>query len=293
MKEKQEHIYFVAGTGRAEVEKSPFVERLLKKGYEVLYLVEPVDEYCIQSLPEFDGKKFQNVAKEGLKLEESDKTKERKEAQEKEFEPMLTWLKETALKDKIEKATLSDRLDTTPMALVASSYGWSGNMERIMRAQAYAKAKDPSQDFYANQKKTLEINPRHPLIKDLKRRVDADKDDKTAADLATVMFETATIRSGYIVADQAGFASRIERMLRSAMDVSHDEKVEEEPEDEKEDEDADAEKIDAEDEGGEDVTAEAKPETPAAEKADKAEGEKAAEAAEEQKDKTEEKHDEL
>lgn len=128
-----------------QVETSPFVEALLKKGYEVLYLIEPVDEYCMQSLPEFEGKKFQNVAKEGLKVgEDSDKKKKKKEELEKTYEPLLKWLKEDSLKDLIEKATISERLEGSPCALVASSYGWSGNMERIMRAQAYAKTDDPS-----------------------------------------------------------------------------------------------------------------------------------------------------
>ena len=147
MKEKQEHIYFVAGGSRDEVEKSPFVERLLKKGYEVLYLVEAVDEYCIQSLPEFEGKKFQNVAKEGIKLDDSEAAKERLEALEEDYKGLMDWLKETALSDKIEKAVLSERLTTSPCALVASQYGWSGNMEKIMTAQAYQKAKDPSQKY--------------------------------------------------------------------------------------------------------------------------------------------------
>ena len=142
MKEKQEHIYFIAGTSRLEVERSPFVERLLKKGYEVLYLIEAVDEYCIQSLPEFEGKKFQNAAKEGLKLDESEKAKERREELVKEFEPMMNWLKDEALKDKIEKVVVTERLTTSPCALVASSFGWSGNMERIMKSQAYQKAND-------------------------------------------------------------------------------------------------------------------------------------------------------
>lgn len=110
-----------------------------------MYLTEPVDEYCIQALPEFDGKKFQNVAKEGLKLDDSENAKEKKEALEKEFEPLMKWMKDEALKDKIEKATVSDRLTTSPCALIASSYGWSGNMERIMKAQAYAKTQDASQ----------------------------------------------------------------------------------------------------------------------------------------------------
>lgn len=232
MKDKQEAIFFVAGSSRAEVEKSPFVEKLLKKGFEVLYLTEPVDEYCIQALPEYDGKKFQNVAKEGVKIDDSDKAKERKEALEKEYEPLIKWLKDDALKDKIEKATVSERLTTSPCALVASSYGWSGNMERIMKAQAYAKAQDASQSFYSNQKKTLEINTRHPLIKELKSKVEADANDQTAKDLAVVMFETATLRSGYAVQDMSGFAERVERMLRLSMNVPLDAKIEEEPEDE-------------------------------------------------------------
>nr|QRF54855.1 heat shock protein gp96 [Paracentrotus lividus] len=232
MKEKQEVIYFVAGTSRKEVEASPFVERLLKKGYEVLYLTEPVDEYCIQSLPEFEGKKFQNVAKEGLKIdgEDSEAAKERKEELEAKFEPLLKWLKDTALGDEIKDAKISNRLSDSPCALVASQYGWSGNMERIMKAQAYAQANNPNTEYYASQKKTLEVNPRHPLIKTLLERVEADAEDETAKDLAVVMYETATLRSGFVLADSAAFAGRIERMLKISMNLDPNEKVEEEPE---------------------------------------------------------------
>ena len=229
MKEKQDAIYYVAGTNRNEIENSPFVERLLKKGYEVIYLTEPVDEYCIQAMPEFDGKKFQNVAKEGLNLEDGEKAKEEYEALQKTFEPLTTWLKESALKDKIEKAVVSQRLTTSPSALIASSYGWSGNMERIMKSQAYAKAQDPTQDFYANQKKTFEINPRHPVIKELLHKVEANKDDEKAIYTAQLLFDTATLRSGYTLQDQVGFAERIEQVLRQSLDLSLDEKVEEEP----------------------------------------------------------------
>uniref|UniRef100_A0A8C9XZ96 Endoplasmin n=1 Tax=Sander lucioperca TaxID=283035 RepID=A0A8C9XZ96_SANLU len=230
MKEKQDKIYFMAGTSRKEAESSPFVERLLKKGYEVIYLTEPVDEYCIQALPEFDGKRFQNVAKEGVKFDESDKTKEKREALEKEYEPLTTWLKDKALKDKIEKAILSQRLTNSPCALVASQYGWSGNMERIMKAQAYQTGKDISTNYYASQKKTLEINPKHPLIKQMLNRVNEDSEDQTASDLAVVLFETATLRSGYQLADTKAYGQRIERMLRLSMNVPLDEQAKEEPE---------------------------------------------------------------
>uniref|UniRef100_A0A673NHC0 Endoplasmin n=1 Tax=Sinocyclocheilus rhinocerous TaxID=307959 RepID=A0A673NHC0_9TELE len=241
MKEKQDKIYFVAGTSRKEAESSPFVERLLKKGYEVIYLTEPVDEYCIQALPEFDGKRFQNVAKEGVKFDESDKAKEKREALEKEFEPLTTWMKEKSLKDNIEKAVLSQRLTNSPCALVASQYGWSGNMERIMKAQAYQTGKDISTNYYASQKKTLEINPKHPLIKEMLKRVKEDAEDQTAADLAVVLFETATLRSGYQLADTKAYGDRIERMLRLSMNVDLNEQVEEEPEEEPEEQTEEAE----------------------------------------------------
>ncbi|XP_069829697.1 endoplasmin [Dendropsophus ebraccatus] len=253
MKEKQDKIYFMAGSSRKEVESSPFVERLLKKGYEVIFLIEPVDEYCIQALPEFDGKRFQNVAKEGLKFDESEKAKEAREALEKEYEPLLTWMKEKSLKDQIEKAVLSQRLTQSPCALVASQYGWSGNMERIMKAQAYQTGKDISTSYYSSQKKTLEINPRHPLIKDMLRRVKENEDDQTVADLAVVLLETATLRSGYQLPDTKAYGDRIERMLRLSLNIDLNAKVEEEPEeeeevaaDETEQEDSDVEEVDAE-----------------------------------------------
>merc|ERR1719281_1195897 len=247
MKEKQENIFFVAGTSRASVEASPFVERLLKKGYEVLYLIEPVDEYCMQSLPEFEGKKFQNAAKEGLKVDTSEAAQARKDALKEDYKPLTEWLKETALKDKIEKAAISERLDKTPCALVASSYGWSGNMERIMHSQAYAKAKDPNKEYHASQKRTLELNPRHPLVKKLKALHSEDTDSQEGKDLAVLLFETATLRSGYMLQVSAGFGERIERMLRKSMDIDLAEEVEAEPEDpEKEDaEEEDEEEVDA------------------------------------------------
>merc|ERR1739838_165259 len=216
------------------------------------YLTEAVDEYTVQALPEFDGKRFQNVAKEGLDIDQGDKAKERKEALETEFKPLATWLKESALKDKIEKAVITERLTETPFALVASQYGWSGNMERIMKAQAYKKSEDSMNSFYATQKKTLEINPRHPLVKELNHRVQKTKEDPTTKDLANVLFETAMLRSGFALQETASFAERIERMLRLSLDVPLDAKVEEEPEPEPEpakEEEADDEEVKAEADG--------------------------------------------
>ena len=152
MKENQQKIYFVGANGLEECKKSPFSERLIKKGYEVIYLAEPVDEYAIQALPEFDGKRFQNVAKEGLDIDQSSKAKKAMEDYKEEFEPLTKWLADKALKDKISKVEISERLENTPAALVASSYGWSGNMQRIMEAQAYGNLKKiyRNPDFFFN-----------------------------------------------------------------------------------------------------------------------------------------------
>jgi len=229
-----------------------------------LYMTEPVDEYCVQSLPEFEGKKFQNVAKEGVKIGDEEKEKAKLEALEKDFDPLLKWLKETALKDLIEKAAISQRLTETPCALVASSYGWSGNMERIMNSQAYAKSKDPSQNFYATQKKTLEVNPYHPLIKELNKRVIASTEDDIAKDLAQVMFETATLRSGFVIKDSLDFAKRIERMLRISMGVDLHATVDL-PEEADEDEEKEAEPSEVKDEDDESEASEEKKEEAPAE----------------------------
>ncbi|XP_035208387.1 endoplasmin-like [Stegodyphus dumicola] len=230
MKEKQEHIYYMAGASLDEVEKSPFVERLLKKGYEVLYLTEPVDEYAISALPEFEGKKFQNVAKDGLRLDEGEKAKELQETLNKEYEPLIKWLEDDALKDKITKATVSQRLHSSPCALVASQFGWTGNMERLARSNAHSKLQDTTREYYLSQKKTLEINPRHPLMKELLRRIQSDKSDATARNMANIMFETATLRSGFMLQDTSSFAQRVEVLLRKTLGVPEDAQVEEEPE---------------------------------------------------------------
>lgn len=225
MKSNQDLIFYNTGQSRQEVENSPFVERLLKRGYEVLYLTEAIDEYTMQSLPEFDGKKFQHVAKEGLKLDESEGLKAKREALKEEFEPLTTWLTETALKESVEKVELSERLSSSPCALVAKAYGWSGNFERIRKAQAYARSDDPSNSWYAEQKKILEINPGHPIIRELLARVKEDPANDVALDTAQLLYDTTVLRSGYELSNKASFAERLERAIRDSLSVSPDAQV--------------------------------------------------------------------
>jgi len=265
MKDKQESIFYMAGGSKEEVEKSPFVERLIKKGYEVLYLTEAVDEYAISALPEFEGKKFQNVAKEGFSIDgDTDAAKARKESVKEKFDPLLKWLGEDSLKDHILRAEISERLSETPSALITSKFGWTGNMQKIIQSQTHSKTQDMQRDYYLNQKKTLEINPRHPLIKELLRRVEDNPADKAAADMALMMYNTATLRSGYSLKDTVNFAQQIESMMRQTLGVDADEQVDEEEEitdeeppeededDEEEEEDDEEEEEDAEEDAPKD-----------------------------------------
>merc|ERR1712227_1147528 len=241
MKDKQESIFYMAGGSTEEVSKSPFVERLLKKGYEVLYLTEAVDEYAISSLPEFEGKKFQNVAKEGFNIDgDTDAAKQRKEALKEKFEPLIKWLGEDALKDYILRAEVSERLENTPCALITSKFGWTANMQKIIQSQTHSKTQDMQRDYYLNQKKALEINTRHPLIKELLRRVEDNPADQTAKDMAVMMFNTATLRSGFSLKDTVNFAEHIETMMRKTLGVDVDEAIEEEEEDDEEEAEDDA-----------------------------------------------------
>jgi len=257
MKDKQDQIYYIAGSSEKEVQESPFVERLLKKGFEVLYLTEAVDEYAISALPEFEGKKFQNVAKEGVELDgDSEAAKQRKEELKERFEPLTKWMSETALKEHILKAEISDQLESSPCALITSRFGWTANMQRIITSQTHAKTQDMQRDYYLNQKKALEINPRHPLIKELLRRVEDNPEDVVAKDMALMMYNTATLRSGYMLKDTVAFAQHVETMMRETLGIDKDEAVDEEeelpeveePEDDGEEED---EEVGDEDEASE------------------------------------------
>merc|ERR1712110_49427 len=227
MKEKQEKVYFCGGNGLEECKRSPFTERLVKKGYEVLYLTEPVDEYAIQALPEFDGKRFQNVAKEGV--ETPDDNKNFQEKMETKFEPLLEWIKNNPLREKIDKAVISQQLESTPAALQASQYGWDANMERIMKAQAYNTGNDASSAYYAKQKKTLLLNPRHPLVKTLLEKVEADDSDEAAIEITKLLFDTAALRSGYSLREPVDFADRILNIMYANLEIDPETPIDDEP----------------------------------------------------------------
>lgn len=231
MKPNQQNIYYIAGSSLDEVKISPFAERLLKKGYEVLYLVEAVDEYALSNIPEYDGKKFQNIAKEGFTLDEGTKAAQKKKELENTFEPLIQYLNEN-LKNYITKAQISERLSDSPCALIASMFGWTGNMERLALSNAHQKTDDPQKSYYLNQKKTLEINPRHPLIRELLRRIEKNEDNETTLNMALLMFQTATLRSGYMLKEATSFSNSVEILMKKTLGIPEEEEVFEAEDDE-------------------------------------------------------------
>jgi len=219
MKENQKDIYYITGESKEIVAASAFVEKVKKKGFEVLYLVDPIDEYAVQQLKEYDGKKLVCVTKEGLELPEDDEEKKRQEELKAEFEDLCKVMKDI-LDKKIEKVTVSNRLVDSPCCIVTSTYGWSANMERIMKAQAL---RDTSTMGYMAAKKHLEINPEHQIMIALKKKVEVDKNDKSIKDLIVLLFETALLSSGFSLEEPQSHASRIHRMIKLGLGVDDDE----------------------------------------------------------------------
>merc|ERR1712013_514235 len=189
MKENQKDIYYITGESKEVVAASAFVEWLKKRGFEVVYMTEPIDEYVVQQLKEFDGKNLVSVTKEGLELPEDEEEKKKKEADKEKFEPLCKVMKDI-LDKKVEKVVVSSRLVSSPCCIVTSQYGWTANMERIMKAQAL---RDTSTMGYMAAKKHLEINPDHSIVENLRQRAEADKNDKSVKDLVLLLFETALL----------------------------------------------------------------------------------------------------
>lgn len=219
MKESQKHIYFITGESRDQVSNSAFVERVKKRGFEVVYMIEPIDEYVIQQLKEYQGKQLVCVTKEGLELPEDEAEKKKREEDKAKFEGLCKVMK-SVLDTKVEKVVVSNRMVESPCCIVTSQYGWSANMERIMKAQAL---RDTTTMGYMAGKKHLEINPDHPIIETLRQKADADKNDKAVKDLVILLYETALLSSGFSLDEPQVHSTRIYRMIKLGLGIDEDE----------------------------------------------------------------------
>jgi len=222
MKEGQKDIFYITGESRQSVAQSPFIEALKKRGLEVLYLVDPIDEYMVQQMKDYEDKKLKSVTKEGLDLDDTEEDKKKREEEKAKFEPLCKLMKDI-LGDKVEKVVLGTRIEESPCVLVTSEYGWSANMERIMKAQAL---RDASTSSYMVSKKTLELNPRHQIIDELRKKAEVDQSDKTVKDLVWLLYETSILTSGFSLDEPQNFAGRIHRMIKLGLSIFDDDKAE-------------------------------------------------------------------
>jgi len=218
MKEGQKNIYYITGESRDVVANSAFVERVKKRGVEVIYMTEPIDEYVVQQMKEYDGKTLVSVTKEGLELPEDEEEKKKFEEAKSKLEGLCKVMKDI-LDKKVEKVVVSNRLVDSPCCIVTSQYGWSANMERIMKAQAL---RDTSTMGYMAAKKHLEINPDHPIVENLRLKSETDKNDKSVKDLVNLLFETSLLSSGFSLEDPGVHASRIYRMIKLGLGIDED-----------------------------------------------------------------------
>merc|ERR1712110_64262 len=221
MPEGQKEIYYITGESKEAVSNSPFLEECKKRNFEVLYMVDPIDEYATQQLKEYDGKKLVSLTKEGITFEETEEEKAAWEEKKTAYEKMCKIVKDT-LGDSIEKCVLSKRVVDSPCCLVTGEYGWSANMERIMKAQAL---RDNGMGGYMSSKKTMEINPDNAIVMEMKKKIDDDENDKTVKDLINLLFDTAMLQSGFSLADPTHFANRIHRMIKLGLSINPDEEV--------------------------------------------------------------------
>merc|ERR550532_558742 len=273
MQESQESIYYMSGESLEVMHKAPALQMFKKKDIEVLMLSDHLDEPCIQKLADYEGKKFVSIQKADVKLDETEEEKKRFTKLKDMYKPLSDWWKDKltdltekgAMKDagvKIEKVEVSKRLTDSPVVVVTSQFGYSAQQEKVMKAQAF---QNKDQVGMMSGRKTLEVNPNHPVVADLLSKVKADKDDKPALDTAQVLFQTALLESGYEIADPSALVNRVYRLMSKELGVDPDAPIkevevpegeEEAEEDEKEEEDDD--KDDAGDEKKEELDGEKK-----------------------------------
>jgi len=226
MTDDQKGIYYVTGENKKAVESSPFLEKLKKKGLEVLYMVDPIDEYAVQQLKEYEGKKLICATKEGLDLGDDEEEKKKFEEEKAATEGLCKLMKEV-LDEKVDKVVVSPRLADSPCVLVTGEYGWSANMERIMKAQAL---RDSSSSAYMSSKKTMEINPSNAIISSLREKAGADQGDKTVKDLIWLLYDTSLLTSGFSLEEPQTFANRIHRLIKLGLSIDDDDDADDDAE---------------------------------------------------------------
>jgi len=215
MKESQKVIYYITGESKSMVENSPFLEALKKRDLEVLFMTDPIDEHAVQQLKEYEGKKLMDVSKEGLDLSMNEEEKKKAKEEKTAFESLCKKMKEI-LGDNVEDVLVGERMVNSPASLVTTEYGWSANMQRIMKAQVL---RDNQMSSFMVGKKKMEVNPNHPIMKELKNKFTSNESDRTVKDLIWLIYETAALTSGFTLKDPVIFASRIHKLIKLGLSI--------------------------------------------------------------------------
>ena len=238
MKDWQKQIYYVSGDSVEKVESSMFLDAFKKRGVEVLYFTEPIDEYVAQNLREYSGKSLQDITKEGVEFgDEKERAKKLQKEYESRFEVLTSWMKEL-LGDKVDKVEVTTTLETAPAVLSTSKYGYSATMERIMKSQAL---QNPEKAKYMKAHKIMMLNPRHPIIANLKNLVEEDGESDVARDLANLLYDSSLMNSGFMIEEPNEFATRLYTLMKESLQLDSLElepeiELPEEEKDEEEDE---------------------------------------------------------
>jgi len=251
MKEDQKNIYYISGEDKESLLKSPSVEKLLAMDIEIIFMTDAVDEYTVQHLTEYEGKRLINASREGLKLEEGDKEKKREDKYKTMFKPLLDYAKDV-LGKKVEKVSISKHLVQSPVVVLSADYGWTAQMEKVMKSQAFA---DQSKFEFMKSKRMFEVNPRHPMIVELNTRLsEKPEGDDKLKDMVVSLYLSAVVAAGYqlMPEDAQDFGERVARVVANDLNVEPDAELA--PEVEVEDEPEDAEEEEEEEEEAEEST---------------------------------------
>lgn len=214
MKEGQDKIYFVTGEGRKAAEISPAMEKMKQLDYEVLYMIDPLDEICSQSIVDFEGKKLVDINKAGLDLAKSEEEKKKMEDTIKDYEALAAWLKKQ-LGERVQKVQISDRLVDSPATLVQGEWGMSPMMQRYMKSQTTSSAQDSAFAIGSRNQAILEINPQNDVIKKLKLAMETAPEAESTEDMVMMIYETAALIGGYNIEDPGEFARRVNKLMES------------------------------------------------------------------------------
>jgi molecular chaperone HtpG len=209
MPETQQEIYFITGDSRATLEISPHLEAFKAKGYEVLFLTDPVDEWVVQALTEYKEKKLKAVDRGDVDLDSEEEKKEKEAKQEearKEYGDLISFVK-SHLEDRVKDARLSKRLTDSACCLVADEYGINANMERILKAMNQPVPES---------KRVLELNPDHPLMKIMTEIFRENREDARLGDYADLLYDQALLTEGTPIKDPLRFTRLVSELMVKA-----------------------------------------------------------------------------